>query len=186
MKFDVIPYEQTPLTPEITDLKLFIESNKEKFSAYLEYFNTRTRDAIGLAANQCSIDGERFNVRAIIVMDAKTRKITLAIDPKIIQFRGIKRNKHEGCLTWRGKTIIAERNFGVDVEYYDIEGVLHKETHLGFQSQVWQHEINHINGVKETVVEKIYTEFNERFGRNDNCPCGSGKKFKKCCENILI
>ncbi|MEO8682009.1 MAG: SEC-C metal-binding domain-containing protein [Vicinamibacterales bacterium] len=19
-------------------------------------------------------------------------------------------------------------------------------------------------------------------GRNDNCPCGSGKKFKKCCE----
>lgn len=20
-----------------------------------------------------------------------------------------------------------------------------------------------------------------RAGRNDNCPCGSGKKFKKCC-----
>lgn len=23
-------------------------------------------------------------------------------------------------------------------------------------------------------------------GRNDPCPCGSGKKFKKCCENKLI
>ena len=22
---------------------------------------------------------------------------------------------------------------------------------------------------------------NERIGRNDPCPCGSGKKFKKCC-----
>jgi len=21
-------------------------------------------------------------------------------------------------------------------------------------------------------------------GRNDHCPCGSGKKFKKCCENL--
>lgn len=21
----------------------------------------------------------------------------------------------------------------------------------------------------------------ERAGRNDDCPCGSGKKFKKCC-----
>jgi len=21
-----------------------------------------------------------------------------------------------------------------------------------------------------------------RIGRNDNCPCGSGKKFKRCCE----
>jgi hypothetical protein len=23
----------------------------------------------------------------------------------------------------------------------------------------------------------------EKVGRNDPCPCGSGKKFKKCCEN---
>ena len=22
-----------------------------------------------------------------------------------------------------------------------------------------------------------------KTGRNDPCPCGSGKKFKKCCEN---
>ena len=22
-----------------------------------------------------------------------------------------------------------------------------------------------------------------KAGRNDNCPCGSGKKFKKCCAN---
>jgi len=21
----------------------------------------------------------------------------------------------------------------------------------------------------------------KRIGRNDSCPCGSGKKFKKCC-----
>jgi uncharacterized protein YecA (UPF0149 family) len=23
--------------------------------------------------------------------------------------------------------------------------------------------------------------FRERVGRNDPCPCGSGKKYKKCC-----
>lgn len=23
-------------------------------------------------------------------------------------------------------------------------------------------------------------------GRNDPCPCGSGKKFKKCCESRMI
>jgi uncharacterized protein YecA (UPF0149 family) len=22
-----------------------------------------------------------------------------------------------------------------------------------------------------------------KFGRNDLCPCGSGKRFKKCCRN---
>lgn len=24
-------------------------------------------------------------------------------------------------------------------------------------------------------------EFNRDIGRNEPCPCGSGKKFKKCC-----
>jgi hypothetical protein len=26
----------------------------------------------------------------------------------------------------------------------------------------------------------------EKVGRNDPCPCGSGKKFKKCCETKMI
>ncbi|KPK31836.1 MAG: hypothetical protein AMS24_05400 [Chlamydiae bacterium SM23_39] len=26
----------------------------------------------------------------------------------------------------------------------------------------------------------------KKVGRNDPCPCGSGKKFKKCCERKMI
>ena len=26
----------------------------------------------------------------------------------------------------------------------------------------------------------------KKIGRNDPCPCGSGKKFKKCCESKMI
>ena len=26
----------------------------------------------------------------------------------------------------------------------------------------------------------------EKIGRNDPCPCGSGKKFKKCCESQML
>jgi hypothetical protein len=26
----------------------------------------------------------------------------------------------------------------------------------------------------------------KKAGRNDPCPCGSGKKFKKCCEATLL
>ena len=26
----------------------------------------------------------------------------------------------------------------------------------------------------------------KKIGRNDPCPCGSGKKFKKCCESTMI
>lgn len=32
-----------------------------------------------------------------------------------------------------------------------------------------------------TVVEnKPHVRFNPKVGRNEPCPCGSGKKFKKC------
>ncbi|MBQ6907461.1 MAG: SEC-C domain-containing protein, partial [Clostridia bacterium] len=24
-----------------------------------------------------------------------------------------------------------------------------------------------------------------KIGRNDPCPCGSGKKYKKCCGSVL-
>ena len=26
----------------------------------------------------------------------------------------------------------------------------------------------------------------KKLGRNDPCSCGSGKKFKKCCESLLL
>lgn len=38
-----------------------------------------------------------------------------------------------------------------------------------------------INGIKS---DKIRKETGNKTGRNEICPCGSGKKFKKCCGNI--
>jgi hypothetical protein len=38
-------------------------------------------------------------------------------------------------------------------------------------------------------MEPIKNELNvfmKKTGRNDPCPCGSGKKFKKCCESKMI
>jgi preprotein translocase subunit SecA len=33
-------------------------------------------------------------------------------------------------------------------------------------------------GGNSKQVEKIY---GKKIGRNDTCPCGSGKKYKHCC-----
>ena len=59
-----------------------------------------------------------------------------------------------------------------------------KETFTGFTAQVIQHEIDHIDGIEEELYPKGEGALhisNEKVGRNDPCPCGSGKKFKKCC-----
>jgi peptide deformylase len=187
MKFDVIIDEQTPITPEIKDVSKFIEKHKEEIEAFKEYAILRN-DGIGLAANQCSLDGKRFDMRMFAIKtDTKNdENCRIAIDPKITKYHGIKLIRYEGCLTWKGvpnMTVKAERNYYVDVEFYTPDGEYHKETHSGFQAQVWQHELNHINGVEEEIVILMNEPAAQKFGRNDACPCGSGKKLKKCCIN---
>jgi peptide deformylase len=187
MKFDVIQHEQTPNTPAISNVSEFIKENEFKIAEF-KNFAISKNNAIGLAANQCSIDDERFNVRMVAVKDIKTKECIIAIDPKITKYYGIKRKRAEGCLTWgfNGKhhVILADRYHFVDVEYYTPDGSFHQETHKGFQAQVWQHELNHINGIPEEVINESFVledPIDIKTERNDTCPCGSGKKYKKCC-----
>ena len=48
----------------------------------------------------------------------------------------------------------------------------------GKTSQAIQHEIDHLDGL--TMFDREYKSA-DKVGRNDPCPCGSGKKYKKCC-----
>ena len=44
-------------------------------------------------------------------------------------------------------------------------------------------EDNTDDGDEDRMVEEASPPARQRTGRNDPCPCGSGKKFKKCCLN---
>ncbi len=39
--------------------------------------------------------------------------------------------------------------------------------------------------MKEEPTEKQLARRPPKVGRNEPCPCGSGKKFKKCCLNSI-
>lgn len=188
MEFKVIPEEQTPKVPLVQDefIKDYIETNRETLLAFLEYAKTRN-DAVGLAANQVAVygddseDGIRLSLRAFALRDVVTREWSLVIDP-VIRCFGIKELKGEGCLTWKGLIVEAERYRQVEASYYDMDGNLHQgEIYKGFAAQIWQHEVNHLNGVEEKVVIYFREPDLIEVGRNEPCPCGSGKKYKKCC-----
>lgn len=187
MKFQIIPNEQTPRVDDIENIEIFIIQNIKKLIAFKEYAETHN-NAVGLAANQCSIDGNRFMARVFALRDLKTREWKLILDPYITEYIGIKEMKGEGCLTWKDQVIVAERSRAVKVNYYDEIGKKHsEEIYHGFKGQIWQHEINHLNGIEEHV-EIFYKEPPPiSIGRNDPCPCGAldsnkkRKKYKKCC-----
>lgn len=181
MKFEIIPNEQTPKVPEIVDVKSFISENFEKLMAFKEYAKTLSGSAVGLAANQTSLDGERFMVNVFAIKD--NIGWLLIINPKINKYLGVVDTKLEGCLTWKNRGILAERSRAINVSYYTEFGVLVENKIIkGFEGQVWQHEVNHLMGVPENIVDSFYSEPKKTVvNRNDLCPCGSGLKYKKCC-----
>jgi len=188
MEFKIIENEQTPFIQLMSDdnVKLFLEKNNENLQSFLEFVKNQ-ENAIGLAANQTSLNGNRFMLRAFAIKDLKTNQWKLIINPEIIEYVGIKELKSEGCLTWKNKKIIAERYRAIKTKYFNEKGEkFTNELHVGLNADIWQHEINHLNGVKEYVVDLNYPEPKQlKIGRNEICLCGSEKKYKKCCNNYI-
>lgn len=188
MTFEVLTFQQTPLVSyvEPRDNQFDIDQYKVFLSDFMSYVSLR-HDALGLAANQIARDGDpnkRQMHRVFAMREGPYASWEVIIAPKTEQSMGYPKQKQEGCLTWPQMKIVAQRYPEVVVTYRNIRGELVENRLLtGVLAQVWQHEINHLNGVEEEVLPPGGTikRKTKKVGRNDPCPCGSGKKFKKCC-----
>ena len=133
--------------------------------------------AAGMAAPQCGI-GHRF-----CVVNNEGEWI-VGIDPLITSVSEECEQSYEGCLSWPGRIIEANRYKEVEIEYYCLDDkIVKRRKFTGFTSKIWQHEIDHLDGVEEKLVPKDFKTVRNtnKVGRNEPCPCGSGKKYKKCC-----
>jgi peptide deformylase len=181
--FKVIEKEHTPRLSEMDNPKQWIKDNKSLLDNFLGYVSS-IENAAGMASNQVSLDGNRLEDRFAVVKHSD--EFAIAVDPKITKFHGEKAVKFEGCLTWGDKKIIiAERYQKIDVEYYDVNGNIQKETLTDEAAQIFQHEVDHLEGINEYVIDngpkEPYKRPNKKVGRNEPCPCGSSIKYKKCC-----
>lgn len=134
----------------------------------------------GLAANQVAKDGQRLTLRACVVRTVDNERNVrwiAAVNPEIIEKKGATTTSYEGCLTWPGKQVVATRHEDVKVRYMTLNGHVTEHEATGFEALVWQHEVNHLDGVPETFALAM----SEKQKPNERCACGSGKKHKKCC-----
>ena len=152
-------------------------------------------DGIGLAANQVGIDAQVAVVNVIEPL--------VLINPKIIH-KEFPIDYFEGCLSYPKKGTPTTRYRDVIIQTAQSEsgwyfsGVESTQEAKGSWEQdnkkqdqekrlleaiCVQHEIDHLNGKtihdRENKSKPIISE--KKIGRNDPCPCGSGKKYKKCC-----
>ena len=140
----------------------------------------KSGDGIGLAANQVGIDAQVavVNVKEPIVL----------VNPKIVR-KEEETRYYEGCLSFPKKGCHTKRYKIVEVKVDNMESNMTfgaGDTDLDLLESVCvQHEIDHLNGMRilDRAMELTIKRDKPKIGRNEPCPCGSGKKYKKCCIN---
>ena len=130
-------------------------------------------EGLGLAANQIGI---RKNV-CYLNINTENQKPYALCNPKIIEQYDEFIFENEGCLS------ISNGQFRKNTKRFKYCHVIDDFHPNGFivcdtEAVIVQHEIGHLNGKLFTdyIIEKT-----KKVGMNDKCPCGSNKKYKRCC-----
>lgn len=125
----------------------------------------------------------RFTAHSQVQMDF----IEKTHDPKTKKHFDMKDSREWAETTkWTGLEIIETKQGGPDDEVGTVEFKASFETKDGHQDH---HEIGQFrkqDGMwfySDSTHPKAQTvvRTDPKIGRNDPCPCGSGKKYKKCC-----
>jgi len=156
------------LSDEIGNLILALETE-------LNHANRLGKSGIGLAAPQIGIAKNIAIVRLGngLNLDLVNAKIEKGYDSTMF--------RTEGCLSFPGRMEDTMRY----QEIYLTNNLVspHNLIATGLLAVVCQHEIDHLNSIlfMDRAIPKVATNDVVKAGRNDLCPCGSFKKYKKCC-----
>lgn len=155
----------------------------------LEFLKVK-KFGVGLAAIQIGIP------KRVGVIHYKNETVYL-INPEFVSKDGEFVFGQEGCLSFPNRYVNTKRytDFVIDNYVIDNDRLIKQRQAYYFGDDQWsnglitiavQHELDHFDGKVfmdvEAELEKLPAIKAEvKVGRNDPCPCGSGKKFKKCC-----
>jgi len=98
------------------------------------------------------------------ILNTATKDASLEVDAALIQ-------EYAKSVKWLGLEIVKSSRDEVEFKAYykDSDGlkVQHERSDFTFEDGIWLYRDGEF--------------LNSKIGRNILCPCGSGKKYKKCC-----
>ena len=173
----------------VTDIKILsqkstpVEDEPELLTKQLEDELNATGNGYALAAIQIGIPKRIFSMKFPLIENGVQIKgqhiIKTFVNPEITnQYESLICT--ENCLSFPGQEILTNR-----FKYVHMKDKNRPEGYIfeGLEAQIVQHEMDHLEGrtmfdheFKPKPIVKVAEP-----GRNDKCPCNSGKKYKKCC-----
>ena len=105
----------------------------------------------------------KFQSNSLTEEENEYNEARVLINPVIIKREGLTEywEACASCLDSCGRVL---RPYQIDLEYYDIDGVKHRENFKGFESTVLSHEYDHLDGVLhiDVALEVLYLSPDER------------------------
>ncbi len=117
-----------------------------------------TEGGMGIAAPQVGINR---NVIWVQRFDKDGEPFEVYINPKIVWASKLVRKGGEGCLSIPNQRGDVFRHYLIEIEYQDTESKKHIEKVEGFTAVIFQHEIDHLNGILFT--DRLSEQENKSF-----------------------
>src|SRR5262249_45837872 len=102
-------------------------------------------EGLGLAAPQVGLDIQLLVINFAGDPEQKEHEV-VAINPVVLESKGAFKDR-EGCLSFPGLYQDVRRAKTVTVLYYTLAGEAKQMTASELPARVWQHEIDHLNGI---------------------------------------
>lgn len=120
---------------------------------------------VGIAAPQIGINR---NIIWVQRFDKNNEPFEFYINPKITWKSQLIRLGTEGCLSIPDRKESIHRSYAIRIQYQDKEGQIIEENIEGFTAVIFQHEIDHLNGIlyPDRLEEQSsvgYVELNEKI-----------------------
>lgn len=122
-------------------------------NALIEMYNKLDGKLQGLAAIQCDLA-----YRAILLRYKKGIEPVVVYNPRVL-FKTLLVDSHEGCLSEGGGRWWIQRPMLARVEYYDYEGIKHREWLTWKKARIFCHECDHLDGILLQDKGKVDTRF---------------------------
>ena len=106
----------------------------------------KLHNGLGLSANQCGVFERIFVI-------GSGENVWACINPKIIASSDDIEKDKEGCLSFPGLSVSIDRPKWVEVEYYNENGGQVQMRFDGLTARCFQHELDHMNGVR--MVDRV-------------------------------
>lgn len=148
--------------------------SKDKFKELVKQmiYTMRRTGGVGLAAPQI---GESLSLAVMETRPTPARpKLEkkgpiVIVNPRIVKYSKEKTGDWEGCLSFKNVRGNVPRSKVVTVEYYNEKGEKMVEKATGLWARIFQHEIDHLNGIvyidriKDTKTIMTLSEFKKRI-----------------------